>query len=97
MMITLYKTDKAGRLRFITIHDLQRSLLSGWSLTVASAIGDKSGKDVMHLFDDEDSRESWLNRLLARKRISGYKELYRYDHGEAGRRSGFNRSNRRAG
>lgn len=77
-MITLYKTDKNGKLRFFIIHDLQRSLLGGFSLTVAEAIGEKTGKDVMHFFEDERDRSFWLNRLLSRKGRAGYKELYVY-------------------
>jgi hypothetical protein len=97
MMITLYKADKCGRLRFFIVHDLQRSLLGAFSLTIAGSIGDKPRKDVMHLFDSETDRSFWLKRVLSRKKRAGYKELYSYGSEADGIQAAGQRSTRRAG
>ncbi len=96
-MITLYKTDKAGRLRFFIVHDLQRSLLDGYALTVAEAVGEKAGKDLMRLFENEADGFFWLKRVLSRKRRSGYRELYSYGVGAAALGVTSGTAGRRAG
>lgn len=95
MMVTLFKADITGRLRFCIVHDLQRSLLGGFALTVANSIGEKAGKDVMHVFESERERTFWLNRLIARKQKTGFRELYRYGIAES--RPGLSRTVRRVG
>ncbi len=77
-MVTLYKTDAAGRLRFYTVHDLQRSLLGAYALTARMAIGESSGSERLFHFDDEAEAEKWLERTLRAKQRSGYRPLYRY-------------------
>lgn len=93
-MVTLFKADKTGRLRFFIVHDLQRSLLGPFSLTVSSAVGEMYGADTMHVFESERERDFWLDRLLARKRKAGYRELYSYGVDE---KSTVSRFQRRAG
>ena len=93
-MVTLFKSDKTGKLRFCTVHDLQRSLLGGWTLTVIHSVGEKSGDEVMRVFDREFDRALWLKRLIARKTKAGYRELYSYGIAES---SKFSRSARRVG
>ena len=94
-MVTLFKADITGRLRFCIIHDLQRSLLGSFALTVANSIGEKTGKDVMHVFGSDRERTFWLNRLILRKQKAGYRELYSY--GIGGSVLVKPRSDRRAG
>ncbi len=77
-MVTLFKTDKAGRLRCVTVHDLQRSLLGEFALTVSSAVAEKFGNDALHHFENRLQRDRWLSQFFARKRKAGYMELYAY-------------------
>lgn len=77
-MVTLYKTDKTGKLRFFTVHDLQRSLLEGYALTVNVSVGDAAGKDRLMEFADAAEAERWIARTFASKRKDGYSTLYRY-------------------
>lgn len=78
-MVTLYKTDKSGKLRFFTVHDLQRSLLGGYALTVNAAIGEAAGKDRLLEFEDDSAATRWIDRTFASKRKAGYSILYRYE------------------
>jgi predicted DNA-binding WGR domain protein len=78
MMVTLFKTDAAGRLRFYTVHDLQRSLLSAYALTVAVAVGNARGKERLIPFEGEEEAEKWLARTIREKKRAGYRPLYRY-------------------
>ncbi len=77
-MVTLYKSDAAGRLRFYTVHDLQRSLLGAYALTVRVAMGEASGKERLLHFEGEEEAEWWLARTIRAKRRAGYKPLYQY-------------------
>jgi hypothetical protein len=78
MMVTLFKTDASGKLRFYTVHDLQRSLLGAYALTVSVAIGDSAGKERLIHFDGELEAEKWLEQTLRAKKRAGYRPLYRY-------------------
>jgi len=80
MMVTFFKAGKSGTLRFCTVHDLQRSLLGKYSITVVVSVGDMPGKDVLHFFEDEFERLRWLDAFFSRKRRSGYRELYSYGY-----------------
>ena len=78
MMVTLYKSDAAGRLRFYTVHDLQRSLLGAFALTVRASVGEGPGKERLIHFEGEREAEWWLARTMRAKQRAGYKPLYRY-------------------
>lgn len=77
-MVTLFKTDKAGRMRFYTVHDLQRSLWGDFVLTVNRSIGDSSGSDSVFHFPDAFDGATWLSRTIAQKKRGGYRVLYSY-------------------
>lgn len=78
MMVTLFKTEKSGRMRFYTVHDLQRSLWGGFSLTESLSVGDASGSDSWVHFENAFEGASWLNRTLSQKKRNGYRVLYSY-------------------
>lgn len=77
-MVTLFKTDKTGRMRFYTVHDLQRSLWGGFALTVSQSVGDAAGSDTWVRFENAFEGSSWLNRTLSQKKRGGYRVLYSY-------------------
>lgn len=77
-MVTLFKIDKTGRMRFYTVHDLQRSLWGGFALTVSQSVGDASGADTWVHFENAFEGSSWLNRTLSQKKRGGYRVLYSY-------------------
>jgi predicted DNA-binding WGR domain protein len=84
MMVTLFKSDAAGKLRFYTVHDLQRSLLSAYALTVSMAVGEAQGKERLLHFEGEEEAEKWLEQTLRAKQRAGYRPLYRYASARAG-------------
>lgn len=77
-MITLYRKEADGRLRYYNIHDHQLHLEKEWAFTVSYTVGDSSWREAIRRFSSAGAMDSAIRTLLKRKRREGYGLLYSF-------------------
>ncbi len=82
MMITFYKTDNHGRVRYYTIHDRQGHLFTTHSLTVIWGKALTSGREKVYPFQDRQAMDNHLRKLFKERIQSGYRILYSFSRKE---------------
>lgn len=79
-MVSLYRKEADGRLRYYNIHDQQPHLIPKWVFTVAYTSGSSWGERV-HRFDSRREMDAAIRRLVRRKLKEGYSLLYSFSEG----------------
>ena len=77
-MITLYRTDKRGRIHYYSIDDRQGQLFSSCALTVHWGPAMTAGREKVHLFADEREKDEKLRELILGRISAGYRVLYSF-------------------
>lgn len=76
MIVVLQKTDKAGRLRYYTIHDRQGNLFSPHVLTCRWGLALNAGREKEYTFSSEQEKDKKVRELMKKRFRSQYKVLY---------------------
>lgn len=77
MMVTLYKVEDDGRIRYYTLHDHQYRLGDGWGFTVVWSAGSRS-QQRFESFDGQAQMDARLRACIKRKFGQGYRMLYAF-------------------
>ena len=78
MMITLYKTDRRGRIHYYSLDDWQGHLFADFSFTVNWGTTLTSGREKVYIFDGRREMDEKLQHLIGDRVSSGYRVLYSY-------------------
>lgn len=81
-MITLYKTDRQGRIHYYSIDDRQGHLFATFSFTVSWGTTLTSGREKVHTFESRREMDSKLQALIRERTRKGYQVLYTYFRNE---------------
>ena len=77
-MITLYKTDRSGRILYYSITDRQGHLFSAHTFTVTWGEELTMGREKLHVFDSRQQMDATLQSLVRGRIRGGYRVLYSY-------------------
>ena len=86
MLITLYRTNDAGRIDYYTITDRQGHLFASYSLTVSWGRALSAGREKSYVFETRPQMDAKLRQLIRNRVSRGYRVLYTffrnhdYDH-----------------
>lgn len=78
MMITLYKPDTSGRMRYYSISNRQGNLFSPYSFTVTWGVALSAGRDRQYVFESQRELDEKLRSLVDSRLKAGYKVLYTF-------------------
>ena len=78
MMITLYKTDRQGRIHYYSVDDRQGHLFATYTFTVNWGTTLTAGREKVHIFDTRAEMDSKLQTLIRDRVRRGYRVLYSY-------------------
>jgi hypothetical protein len=78
MIMTLYKTDPDGSIRYYTIHDRQPLLTSRYALTLASRTGNSQEREKIRGFDTQTELDATVRKVFSKKIKAGYILLYSF-------------------
>lgn len=78
MMITFYKTDSKGHIRYYSIDDRQGNLFTPHAFTVHSGVALTAGREKAFTFKTRREMDSKLRKLIDGRLKSGYRVLYSY-------------------
>jgi hypothetical protein len=78
MMITFYKTDKKGRIRYYSIDNRQGNLFSPHTFTVNSGTALTAGREKAYIFATRREMDAKLRALIDGRIKNGYRVLYTY-------------------
>lgn len=81
-MITLYKTDRRGRINYYSLDDRQGHLFSPYAFTVHWGTTLVSGREKVHVFDSRKEMDLRLQRLITDRIRRGYRVLYTFFRNE---------------
>lgn len=77
-MITLYKTDEKGQIRYYSLDDRQGHLFAHHTFTVSWGTTLISGREKVYIFDRRDEMDGKLQHLIQERVRQGYRVLYSY-------------------
>ena len=77
-MITLYKTDRQGRIRYYSLNDRQTHLFASHTITVNWGSALSSGRERVYILDSRSEMDQKLQELVQRKVNRGYRVLYSF-------------------
>lgn len=80
-MISLYRKEGGGRLRYYNIHDQQPHLIPEWVFTVSFTSG-ATWSERIHRFDSPSEMDKAIRRLVKRKLREGFTLLYSFGEGK---------------
>jgi hypothetical protein len=78
MMITLFKTDSRGGVKYFCIHDYQQHLFSKHSFMTIRGKGLDSGSEKHYAFETKAEMEFTIKKMVNEKITEGYQVLYCY-------------------
>lgn len=78
MMITLYKTDDKGEIRYYSIHDRQGHLFSPYTFSVHWGPGLSVGREKSYVFETRREMDTKLQELIQGRVDDGYRVLYSF-------------------
>jgi hypothetical protein len=79
MMISLFRKEPDGRLRYYNIHDQQLQLGREWAFTVSYTVGASSWRERLHYHDSPGEMDAAVRKLVKRKLREGYSFLYGFE------------------
>ncbi len=77
-MITLYKTDRQGRIHYYSLDDRQGHLFAGFTFTVNWGTTLTAGREKVYVFETRREMDKKLQRLIQDRVSSGYRVLYSF-------------------
>lgn len=77
-MITFYKTDKRGHIRYYSIDDRQGNLFSPHTFTVHAGPALTVGRERAYVFANRREMDAKLRELIDSRIRDGYRVLYTY-------------------
>ena len=78
MLITLYKTDKQGRIHYYSFDDRQGHLFSHYAFTVNWGTALVAGREKVYVFEDRQDMDAKLQELIQTRITDGYRVLYSF-------------------
>jgi predicted DNA-binding WGR domain protein len=78
MMVTLYKPDKTGRMRYYSISNRQGNLFSPFTFTVTWGVALSAGRERQYVFESQRDLDQKLRELVNSRLKAGYKVLYTF-------------------
>jgi hypothetical protein len=78
MIVVMYKTDRAGRPHYYTLHDRQGNLFSPFSLSVQWGASPNSGREKEYIFKNAAEKETKIRQTIRKRFLTGYKLLYSF-------------------
>jgi predicted DNA-binding WGR domain protein len=78
MMVTLYKPDKTGRMRYYSISNRQGNLFSPFTFTVTWGVALSAGRERQYVFESQQDLDQKLRELVNSRLKAGYKVLYTF-------------------
>lgn len=78
MMITLYKTDRQGRIHYYSLDDRQGHLFANFTFTVNWGTTLTAGREKVYVFETRREMDKKLQRLIQDRVSSGYRVLYSF-------------------
>ena len=77
-MITLYKTDRQGRIHYYSLDDRQGHLFAAFTFTVSWGTTLTAGREKVHIFDSRSEMDRKLQGLIQDRVGRGYRVLYSF-------------------
>ncbi len=78
MMITFYKAQNDGSLRYYSVHDRQSHLFSKYSFSVIYGMDQGSGRERIFAFQTRREMDKRMREIFNERISKGYKVLYAY-------------------
>jgi predicted DNA-binding WGR domain protein len=78
MMITLYKTDRQGRIHYYSLDDRQGHLFAAFTFTVNWGTTLTTGREKVYIFDTRAEMDRRLQSLIQNHVQRGYRVLYSF-------------------
>lgn len=78
MILTMFRTDPDGTIRYYNLHDRQPLLTARYALTVAWRTGEGQEREKIHGFDTLAEMDRKIRELFGRRVKKGYKLLYSF-------------------
>ena len=78
MMITLYRRNKDGSLRYFSISNRQGHLFSAFSFQTIEGSSVSAGREREYLFDSRREMDATIRELISRRLKRDYRVLYSY-------------------
>lgn len=77
-MITLYKTDRQGRIHYYSLNDRQTHLFAPHTITVTWGPVLSSGRERVYALETQKEMDRKLRDLIQRRVDRGYRVLYTF-------------------
>jgi len=78
MIVTLYRTDPDGTIRYYSLHDRQPLLTHRYALTAAWRAGEGRERERVYGFDTRADMDRKVRELFGRRTRDGYVLLYSF-------------------
>jgi hypothetical protein len=78
MMITFYKTEADGSIRYYSVHNRQPHFFSKYSFTSIYGMNQRSGRERVYTFKTRREMDAKMKEIFEDRVIRGYKVLYSY-------------------
>lgn len=78
MIITMFRTDPDGTIRYYSLHDRQPLLTARYALTIAWRTGEGREREKVYGFDTLAEMDKKIRELFGRRVKKGYKLLYSF-------------------
>jgi hypothetical protein len=78
MIITMFRTDPDGIIRYYSLHDRQPLLTARHALTIAWRTGEGREREKIYGFDTLAEMDRKIRELFGRRARKGYKLLYSF-------------------
>ncbi|OHD76016.1 MAG: hypothetical protein A3J97_06210 [Spirochaetes bacterium RIFOXYC1_FULL_54_7] len=78
MIITMFRTDPDGVIRYYSLHDRQPLLTARYALTIAWRTGEGRDREKIYGFDTLAEMDRKIRQLFGRSARKGYKLLYSF-------------------
>ncbi len=78
MMLTLYRSDRRGRTRYVTVHNRQGSLFSPYCFTVIEGATVTHGRERLFSYDSAAAMDRAMQSFINERLQRGYRLLYQY-------------------
>jgi hypothetical protein len=78
MIITMFRTDPDGIIRYYSLHDRQPLLTARYALTIAWRTGEGKEREKVYGFDTLAEMDRKIRELFGRRVKNGYRLLYSF-------------------
>lgn len=78
MILTMFRTDPDGVIRYYSLHDRQPLLTARYALTIAWRTGEGREREKVYGFDTVAEMDRKIRELFGRRIKKGYRLLYSF-------------------